>query len=185
MEHLDWILCYSWWGVVHSFSLIDTVAIGDGRGHRNQFSAAGIPSCFQEFGASDSTEFTPRPSATSERHSLRALRRELIRRSPLLPRRRQDRRHTSMDKQQRNQRAPPPPSSLRRTPLRRSPLLQHAQHRLARRLSTAMRRQAAKSIKNARPATRWKPARTRLAPALRASSARSRVRCPTTIILLR
>ena len=67
----------------------------------------------------------------------------------------------------------------------RNPLLQHPQHRPARRLSTAMRRQAAKSTENAKPATRWRPARTRLARALPASSARNRVRHPTTIIRLR
>ena len=41
-----------------------------------------------------------------------------------------------------------------------------------------MRRQAAKSTENAKPATRWRPARTQLARASRASSARSPAEAP-------
>ena len=61
MEHLNWVLSHSWWGMVHSVCLINVVGIGGGRADRSQFSAAGIPSCFQGFRAGGATEFTRCP----------------------------------------------------------------------------------------------------------------------------
>ena len=54
--------CFVLGGVIfHSLDLINAAGIGDGRADLSQFSAAGIPSCFQGFRAGGATEFTRCP----------------------------------------------------------------------------------------------------------------------------